>query len=64
MDQLTIKVEEVIVLIDVWTCVCWRPCWAHVVLHPAGALLLVPRLACVPTDVQHFATCWARSVLF
>lgn len=64
MDQLTIKVEEVIVLVHVCSSICWRPRWAHVVLQPTGTLRLVPRLACVTTDIQHFATRWARSVLF
>lgn len=48
---LTIKVEEVIVLVDVCSSIYWRSRWAHVVLHPGGALLLVPRLASVTTDI-------------
>lgn len=62
--ELTIKVEEVIVLVDMWSSICWRPCWAHVVLQPPAALLLVPRLASVPADIQHFTTGRARRVLF
>lgn len=64
MGQLTIEVEEVIVLVDVSSSICWRPCRAHVVLQPAGAWLLVSCRASVTTDVQRFAARWARSVLF
>lgn len=47
---LTIKVEEVIVLVDVWSGICSSSNWAHVLLHTC-ALLLAPLLAFLPTDV-------------
>lgn len=47
---LTIKVEEVIVLVDVWSGICNSSDRDHVLFHTC-ALLLVPLLAFLPTDV-------------
>lgn len=47
---LTIKVEEVIVLVDVWSGICNSSDGDHVLLHTC-ALLLVPLLAFLPADV-------------
>lgn len=60
---LTIKVEEVVMLVAVWSGICSSSYWAHVLLH-TSALLLAPLLASVPADVQGCATCGTRGVLF
>lgn len=60
---LTIKVEEVIMLVDVWSGICSSSYWAHVLLQ-TSALLLAPHLASVPADVQRRAAGGTRGVLF
>lgn len=60
---LTIKVEEVIMLVDVWSGICSSSYWAHVLLQ-TRALLLAPHLASVPADVQGCAAGGTRGVLF
>ncbi len=61
-DRLTIKVEEVIVLVDMWPSICSSSYWADVVFQ-TPALLLASRLAPVPINVQGCPTCWTRGVL-
>lgn len=61
-DRRTIKVEEVIVLVDMWSGICSSPDWANVVFH-AATLLLVSGLAPVPINVQGCPTSRTRGVL-
>lgn len=60
--RLTVKVEEVIVLVDMWSSICSSSYWADVVFQ-TPALLLASRLAPVPINVQGCPTCWTRGVL-
>lgn len=56
-DRITIKVEEVIVLVDMWSGICSGSYWADVVFQ-TPALLLSSRLALVSINVQGLPTCW------
>lgn len=60
---LTVKVEEVIMLVDVWPGVGGSSCWAHVLLQ-TSTLLLAPHLASISADVQGCAAGGTRGVLF
>lgn len=48
--RLTIKVEEVVVLVDMWSSICSSSYWPNVVLQSSD-LLLAPRLASISINV-------------
>lgn len=58
----TIKVEEVIVLVDVWPSFWSSTYWANVVFQPR-TLLLVSTRSSVPINVQGCSTCGTWRVL-
>lgn len=55
-ERLTIKVEEVIVLVDVWPGFWSGSYWANVVFQ-SRTLLLVSARSPIPTNVQGCSTC-------
>lgn len=61
-NRLTIKVEEMVVLVDMWSSISSSSYRTNVVFH-APTLLLASRLAAVPTDVQGCTTCRTGGVL-
>lgn len=61
-STLTIKVEEVIVLVDMWSGIWGSSNWANVVLQ-TPTLLRASCLAPIPTNIQGFPTCGTRRVL-
>lgn len=61
-STLTIKVEEVIVLVDMWSGIWGGSNWANVVLQ-TPTLLRASCLAPIPINIKGFPTCGTRRVL-
>lgn len=62
-DRLTIKVEEVVVLVDMWSGI-WSGSYRADVVFQTSALLLASRLAPISINVEGCTTRWARGILF